>query len=59
MMMMIIIIIFLIIIHYQFIIYWRQLHKNATSNIEPVMGAAPLKAAAVRPPTIHHENYQS
>ena len=38
---------------------WRQLHKNAASNIEQVLEAAPHKAAAIRPPTIHHENYQS
>ena len=38
---------------------WRQLHKNATSNIEQVMEAAAHKAAAVRPLTTHHENYQS
>ena len=36
---------------------WRQLHKNATSNIEQVLEAAPHKAAAVRPPTTHHKNY--
>ena len=30
---------------------WRQLHQNAASNIEQVLKAAPLKAAAVRPPT--------
>ena len=33
--------------------------KNATSNIEQVMDAAPRKAAAIRPPTTHHENYQN
>ena len=38
---------------------WWQLHKNATSNIEQVLEAAPHKAAAIRSPTIHHENYQS
>ena len=38
---------------------WRQLHKNAASNIEQVLGAAPNKAAAVHPPTIHLENYQN
>ena len=36
----------------------RQLHKNAASNIE-VMETAPHKAAAVRQPTTHHENYQN
>ena len=34
---------------------WRQLHKNATSNSEQVLEAAPDKAAAVRPLTTHHE----
>ena len=38
---------------------WQQLHKNAASNIEHVQKAAPQKAAAVRPPTSHHENYPS
>ena len=36
---------------------WRKLHKNAACNIEQVLEAAPHKAAAVRPPTTHHENY--
>ena len=36
-----------------------QLHKNAASNIEQVLEAAPHKAAAVRPPTTYHENYPS
>ena len=36
---------------------WRQLHKNAASNIEQVLEVAPHKAVAVRPPTNHHENY--
>ena len=35
----------------------RQLPKNATSNIEPVLEAAPHKAAVIRPLTSHHENY--
>ena len=38
---------------------WQQLHKNAVSNTEQVMEVAPHKAAAVQPPTIHHENYPS
>ena len=38
---------------------WRQLHKNAVSNIEQVLEATPYKIAAVLPPTTHHENYQS
>ena len=36
---------------------WRQLHNNAASNIEQVLEAAPQKAAAVRLPSTHHENY--
>ena len=36
---------------------WQQLYKNAASNIEQDMMAAPHKATAVRPLTIHHENY--
>ena len=36
---------------------WRQLHKNAVSNIEQVLEAASHKAAAARPLTTHHENY--
>ena len=32
---------------------------TAASNIEQVLEAAPHKAAAVQPPTTHHENYQS
>ena len=35
---------------------WQQLHKNAGSCIEQVLVATPHKTAAVRPPTIHHEN---
>ena len=38
---------------------WQQLHKNAASNIEQVLEAAPHKAAAVRPSITHHENYPS
>ena len=33
--------------------------KNAASNIKQVMEAALHKAAVVRPPTTHHENYPS
>ena len=36
-----------------------QLHKNAASNIEHVLDTISQKAAAVRPPTTHHENYQN
>ena len=38
---------------------WQQLRKNAATNIEQVLEAAPNKAASVRPPTTHHENYQN
>ena len=38
---------------------WRQLHKNAATNIEQVMEVASHKAAAVRLHTSHHENYPS
>ena len=38
---------------------WRQLHKNAASNIEQVLETAPHKTAAIRPLTTHHENYQN
>ena len=31
----------------------------AASNSEQVLEATPNKAAAIRPPTTHHENYQS
>ena len=35
----------------------RQLHKNAESNIEQVLAPTPHKAATIRPPASHHENY--
>ena len=38
---------------------WRQLHKNAASNIKQVMEAISHKTAAIQPPTTHHENYPS
>ena len=38
---------------------WRQLHKNAASNSEQVLEALHNKAAAERPPTTHHVNYQN
>ena len=38
---------------------WRQLHKNAASNIEWVLKAIPHKAASIQPLTTHHEKYQS
>ena len=37
----------------------RQLHKNAASNIEQILEAAPHKAPTIPPPTSNHENYQS
>ena len=36
----------------------QQLHENAASNVEKVLEAAPHKAAAVRPSTTYHKNYQ-
>ena len=33
--------------------------KNAVSNIEQVLEAAPHKTAAIQPLTPHHENYPS
>ena len=38
---------------------WQQLQKNAASVVEQVLEAAPHKAAAVRPPTTHHESYKN
>ena len=38
---------------------WRQLHKNAATNIEQVLAATPLKTPTLRPPASHHENYPS
>ena len=35
----------------------RQLHKNAASNLEQVLGATPHKTPTVRPPASYHENY--
>ena len=43
---------------FTFVRFRRQLHKNAASNIE-VLEATPNKAPTIRPPTSHHENYQS
>ena len=36
---------------------WRQLHKNAASNIKQILEATSHKAAAVSPLTTHHKNY--
>ena len=36
-------------------IAWRQLQKNAASNIEQVLEATPHQASTIRPPTSHHE----
>ena len=38
---------------------WRQLYKNAASNIEQVLEVAPYKIAAARSLTIHHKKYPS
>ena len=38
---------------------WRQLQKNAVSNIEQVQVAVPKKSASIRPFTTHHENHPS
>ena len=38
---------------------WRQLQKNAVSNIKQILEAAPHKTASVRPHTTHQENYPS
>ena len=38
---------------------WRQQHKNTANNIEQVLELTHNKAAAVRPPTTHHENCQN
>ena len=35
----------------------RQLHKNATSNLEQVLAATPHKTLTIRPPASYHENY--
>ena len=35
---------------------WRQLHKNAASDIDQVLEAAPHKAAGVRPLTTYHDD---
>ena len=37
----------------------RQLHKNAASNLEQVLAAAPHKTPTVRPPISYYENYSS
>ena len=37
----------------------RQLHKNATSNLEQVLAATPHKTLTVQPPAFYHENYPS
>ena len=37
----------------------RQLHKNAASNLEQVLVAAPNKTPNIRPPASYHENYPS
>ena len=37
----------------------RELHKNATSNIEQVLAATAHKTPTIRPPASYHENYSS
>ena len=37
----------------------RQLHKNATCNLEQVLVATPHNTLTVRPPASYHENYSS
>ena len=37
----------------------RQLHKNATRNLEQVLAATPHKTPTVRPPSSYHEKYSS
>ena len=38
---------------------WKFVVHGNASNTEQVLETAPSKPAAVRPPTTHHENYQS
>ena len=37
----------------------RQLHKNATCNLEQVLAATPHKTPTVLPPASYHDNYSS
>ena len=37
----------------------RQLHKNATCNLEQVLAATPHKTTTVRPPASYHDHYSS
>ena len=37
----------------------RQLHQNASCNLEQVLAATPYKTPIVRPPASYHENYSS
>ena len=37
----------------------RQLHKNASCNLEQVLAATSQKTPTVRPPAPYHENYSS
>ena len=39
--------------------YSWQLRKNAASNIEQVLEAAPNRETGLRPPTAHHQNYKN
>ena len=38
---------------------WRQLHKNAASNLEQVLAETPHKTSTIRPLASYHENYPS
>ena len=40
-------------------VVWYNWKNNAASCIEQVLMVKPHKTAAIRPPTIHHENYLS
>ena len=39
--------------------YIKRMEKKLDGNIEQILEATPNKAAAVRPPTTHHEKYPS
>ena len=40
-------------------IYAHFIYIACSTRVEQVLDEAPHKAAAVRPPTTHHENYPS
>ena len=37
----------------------QQLHKNAASNIEPLLAVTPQKKPTIQPPAPYHENCPS